>query len=117
MEWSDALQYQETIASIAREWARRMGDPDLSEDIENIILIGLVEKVDVSGAMNPLAYVKGAAWKIARKYAMSKSERQWRKLLSWNEMESEGFQIDDDGDVRITSRTQMVDLDQNAEEA
>lgn len=97
MTWEEALQYESVVKEMASEWAYRVSQPDIREDLETVIYIDLVEKVNLSKVERDKdAYVKACCWKICEKY-LRPSRKDVHNLLSLDHLGSIGCQLDEDG--------------------
>jgi hypothetical protein len=72
MDWEDAMSFEDVVESVAKEWADRVREPEIYEDLKHDLLIALVTSVTldtVTGSRRN--YVRGACWKIAHTMLLS----------------------------------------------
>lgn len=100
MTWEEALTYSDLVDEVAAEWAHRIGDRSLKEDIAQEIYIGLVEGVDSSRAKGSVrTYVRSACWKIARDYLTYGNQVNFERDMVSLQSILKKYQVDDDGDL------------------
>lgn len=98
MTWEEALEYDHLVQDVAREWAHRVYDPSLKDDLVNHLYIRLVKKVKTDNAQNKTQYVRAALWKQAEKFMRSRNNRPWTHQ-SLDTLISQGVQIDTKGNI------------------
>lgn len=102
MTWDEALTYDSIVKDVARNWAIRCGDESLEDDIYQHIYMMLVLKVNTDNAQDKQTYVKSAAWRIAYKFVKRYGVS---KHLSLDAIEANGFQVDENRQVRLPDYT------------
>lgn len=108
MTWEEVLEHEPHIREVAKKWSMKVSDPERYEDIVHDLMIYCVEKVDLSGALDKVNYLKGACWNASHMLLLSSQKLAERRTVSLDTYESDkGVQLDDRGMVRYPSKMQF----------
>jgi hypothetical protein len=95
MTWDEALECQDLVKDVVKEWSHRVKGVD-KDDLFQDLMIFLVESVQSERATGNLSnYIRAACWKRAHTLLLNPRARSHRSMLSLDTLASEGLQVTD----------------------
>lgn len=102
ISWDLALDHWSIIKDIANEWATRVKEPEIAEDLAHDLIIYLVENLSLDNVdKDTKSYIRGAAWKAAHTMLLSTPRQKQRRteISLDNLIDEEHVQISDTKDI------------------